>query len=941
MKRLLIFFCMAIMAFSACSRVDVEGVESSTRTDFSIVAELPEVESLDVDTKAYMRYTIRVSWTKGDKLSVINLSTGKVLGGQLIADKAGYSATFSGTLNGVVGTGDRLMYVYPALENSTSERTFESFNFNLVEQIGSTPDYLPFSVFGIQSVTSLSGVFNKQTLSFAFMTSLLQVTLADLPAGLPVESIYVTEVDANLTGFVNNGSISLLPSRKSGANHLAFNPGGNVTPEGTFQFFCSIPEQPATSRKIYVVAGGRFFVADFPSVSFLRGYSYRVSAVHFQETTSLPSFDMNPDATGNQLAWQNGESFKIGSRTFSAESSNLNVVHVSEDMTVNDATLINAVVFVEPDATLTIGPDAIIANTVFMSNDPETKATIAGTVHTDASTSNEPYIVFKDMIIHDDVSIILPMTGLSALIYDSCDFSDVQDGLFNSYTNNYLKSFEMKDCNWTASDDLGYMLNASSVSTSKYESISITGCTFHSSASDAIRTLDITKNMNFTSLRNVRICDNFFLNVKNGSPAMVYLGAAPSLNIERNHVYYSDDVELSDDFLLYKSTAACTSLTDRSNSSFASSGSANIYSYNSGHDWIETFAVASNPVAASIAEGDVEYVNMVVGAISSFDGSEHDCQRSGNVLTVLHSPTYIVPEMIVLPNVSCSVAGVASSMIATASCGDRTENLTFSYPDIVNADNLQSLSVTGAESGWEMVWADEFNGTDWDRDVWTRCPKDTPDWAKAQWPEDESLVQVSDGALVTWARKESDTSKGNNGYVTGGIWGKGLKGFNLGMDGVQGRIDVRVKLTDAKGYWPAIWMMPNPEQPWAFGGEINLMEHLNSENTAYSTLHWSLNEAGEDLKTSNSYSYMNRTQYHVFTVLILDDVLYICYDGAPKLQCAKSSYPDRTNLNWPWDTTEYYMILDSQLGGSWVGNPTGTGLPAHMDIDYVRYMVKR
>lgn len=340
----------------------------------------------------------------------------------------------------------------------------------------------------------------------------------------------------------------------------------------------------------------------------------------------------------------------------------------------------------------------------------------------------------------------------------------------------------------------------------------------------------------------------------------------------------------------------------------------------------------------------------LVGASFILDGKTKECSIDWDSKTIMlrHSPDGSGIDINVKPGASYSLTGTWPSKSLEVNYGKVADVYSVTLPDYVATSTIQSLNVDG--EGWKTVWADEFTCDDWDREVWSRCPKDTPDWAKEQCPEDESLVQVSNGALVTWGRKESDTSKGNGGYVCGGIWGQGLKSFNLGMNGVVGRIDVRVRMTDAKGYWPAIWMMPQQDSfSWPQWGEIDIMEHLNYESKYWATLHTARSREESDYSCSNNgrRTFTSRDSWHVFSVIVINDEIRLLLDGVTSHTCKKRDHADTSETSidywknyWPFDQTEYYLILDSQLNGSWVGDATGAGLPAHMDIDYVRYLVK-
>ena len=109
MKKVLLYTAL-LLVFLSCSKEQGKMLVSGA-FDVSLSAELPEMRVLDNnaaegETRASTQYTVRIKWAAGDKLSVINLTTGKILGGNLRADSGGNITTFSGTLSGTVNDGD-------------------------------------------------------------------------------------------------------------------------------------------------------------------------------------------------------------------------------------------------------------------------------------------------------------------------------------------------------------------------------------------------------------------------------------------------------------------------------------------------------------------------------------------------------------------------------------------------------------------------------------------------------------------------------------------------------------------------------------------------------------------------------------------------------------------------------------------------------------------
>ena len=283
-------------------------------------------------------------------------------------------------------------------------------------------------------------------------------------------------------------------------------------------------------------------------------------------------------------------------------------------------------------------------------------------------------------------------------------------------------------------------------------------------------------------------------------------------------------------------------------------------------------------------------------------------------------------EHFYLPGTTVSESGSwDTSKTVTFSTEDVTDTYTFTLPDYV-AGSVQSL--TGDSSTWTLAWADEFNGSAWSSDAWSRIPVTSHGGIEYQNPDDASLVEMTDGALVTWA-----VGKNAGTYAAGGVYGKDKKSFNLNMNGVEGRIDIAVKVSDAQGFWPSIWMLPADQAIDAgsvANGEIDIFSHYHSENIVNQILNTA---AG---KYSCTPSYTDRDQYHVFTVTVTNEAINMYVDGALTKTVTKAAAGAD---GWPWDANEYYLNIAAQIGG-WVGAPGANALPAHMDVDYVRYMVK-
>ena len=240
---------------------------------------------------------------------------------------------------------------------------------------------------------------------------------------------------------------------------------------------------------------------------------------------------------------------------------------------------------------------------------------------------------------------------------------------------------------------------------------------------------------------------------------------------------------------------------------------------------------------------------------------------------------------------------------------------------------------------YQLVFADEFDGTELDLANWTHQIGDgtsvglPPGWGnnELQYYRAENTT-VSDGLLTITAREEAFA--GYN-YTSSRIITEGKQEFEYG------RIEARIKMPIGQGLWPAFWMLfpaPGEYGGWAASGEIDIMEYIGSEpNEVFGTLHFGQPFPG-NVFSSEEYVLPSGTfndDFHVFAIewepgeirWYVDGLLYATQNnwwsnGGP--------YPA------PFDT-EFYILLNLAVGGNLPGNPDATTVfPQEFVIDYVR-----
>jgi beta-glucanase (GH16 family) len=123
--------------------------------------------------------------------------------------------------------------------------------------------------------------------------------------------------------------------------------------------------------------------------------------------------------------------------------------------------------------------------------------------------------------------------------------------------------------------------------------------------------------------------------------------------------------------------------------------------------------------------------------------------------------------------------------------------------------------------GWNLVWSDEFSGNTLDRSKWEFEVNARGGGNNELQYYITNNARVQDGILTIEARKERYTgSQGTREYTSSRI-----RTRHQG-DWLYGRFDIRARLPQGKGIWPAIWMLPTDNRygGWPHSGEIDIME---------------------------------------------------------------------------------------------------------------------
>ena len=245
---------------------------------------------------------------------------------------------------------------------------------------------------------------------------------------------------------------------------------------------------------------------------------------------------------------------------------------------------------------------------------------------------------------------------------------------------------------------------------------------------------------------------------------------------------------------------------------------------------------------------------------------------------------------------------------------------------------LLSLPVTYARGGkndYELIWKEDFKGKSINTGKWSKITRGKSDWRKYM-SDNETLYEVKKGKLILHGVENKGIAPNDTArFLTGGISTKGK--FSI----CYGKVEVKAKLEAAQGAWPAIWMLPENGK-WPDGGEIDIMERLNHDSIAYQTVHSYYTFVLKEKKNPRpgGIGRIDPDGYNVYAVEILPDSIVFSINGHhtltyPRIETDKKG-------QYPFGTP-YYLLIDMQIEGSWVGKANPAEYPVCMEVDWVKF----
>ena len=230
----------------------------------------------------------------------------------------------------------------------------------------------------------------------------------------------------------------------------------------------------------------------------------------------------------------------------------------------------------------------------------------------------------------------------------------------------------------------------------------------------------------------------------------------------------------------------------------------------------------------------------------------------------------------------------------------------------------------------ELVWADEFDidgspsASNWTYDIGTG----DNGWGngEAQYYTDKTdNVSVADGMLKITAKKESHSG---SDYTSARINTQGL------YDVKYGRVDIKAKLPEGGGTWPALWMLGSnfSTAGWPACGEIDIMEGVgNNPGHIQSAIHTTSSSGATENMGSTTVADAS-SEFHIYSVNWSANQISFLVDG----EIFYTYNPEnKDGANWPFDASQF-IILNVAMGGTLGGTIDPAFSESSMEIDYVR-----
>ena len=260
--------------------------------------------------------------------------------------------------------------------------------------------------------------------------------------------------------------------------------------------------------------------------------------------------------------------------------------------------------------------------------------------------------------------------------------------------------------------------------------------------------------------------------------------------------------------------------------------------------------------------------------------------------------------------------------------------------------NLNWVKVTPGGSGPvdpnpTVTWSDEFNTIN--RDIWSfETGNGNEGWGNKELQSytdgNNAYIQfdpqANSNVLVIEARQETGGAcwwGGNCGYTSTRMITRYKKSFQYG------RMEARMKLPRAQGIWPAFWMMGdsfNNGVRWPDNGELDIMEHVGTNNTTSGALHGPGYSGNTPITGHLNHGTSIDSVYKIYAVEWDANGIRWYADGVNFYSVTRAQVQQYGQ--WVYDQP-FWFLLNVAVGGNWPGDPNHANFTTQrMYVDYIR-----
>lgn len=282
---------------------------------------------------------------------------------------------------------------------------------------------------------------------------------------------------------------------------------------------------------------------------------------------------------------------------------------------------------------------------------------------------------------------------------------------------------------------------------------------------------------------------------------------------------------------------------------------------------------------------------------------------------------------------------------------------------------------------WELAWRDEFDGDTIDPQNWeleSNC------WGGGNQEQQCYTARldrkrganafVEDGLLHIVARREyrkgpADPEGRGRAMATLPYTSARLRTRHR-QEWTFGRFEIRARLPEGQGSWPAIWMLPTDSKhgTWAASGEIDIMEAVNlgtptdapdvdegrAETRVHGTLHFGRKPPG-NVHTGTFHRMAHGASpaddFHVYALEWEEGEIRWYVDGVHYATQRADDWWSQREVDGEWIDaprgvpfdrgSKYHLLLNLAVGGNWAGRVNAKGVdrkafPQTFLVDWVR-----